>query len=151
MSVNKEYVITIVSQGTIGEKLFVFAKKLANTLKRYTIYYKLHPGEFIYWKNKIKDIEIPFNLKIVFDEENILSLFSKSVYVVGVYSTSVYEALYFECRILILNLPGYKYLEYLIKNNYANLIENVEQAQKIIEEDKGEIKKQQNDTIFGGV
>ncbi|QUI25004.1 hypothetical protein HZI73_23110 [Vallitalea pronyensis] len=125
-SIQKENAITIVSQGTVGENLFSFATDLACKLENHTIYYKLHPGEFLTWKSKVNEIELPQNIKLIFDEETILSLFSKSNYIVGVYSTAVYEALFFECNIIVLKLPGYEYMNYLLENKYAKLVETVE-------------------------
>lgn len=151
MSIEKENTITIISQGTIFRELFEFSITLAKLMENYKIYYKLHPGEIVIWNNHKSKYELPKNLVVVSTDFTIYELFSISKYVIGVYSTAVYEALYFECKILILNLSGYKYLEDLLKNGYANLIESADQAEKIIREDITAIKKVHYDTIFGGL
>ncbi|MBF8983796.1 hypothetical protein IZY60_09625 [Lutibacter sp. B2] len=148
--VDKANVITIVSQGTISKELFEFAIALAKRMGNFIINYKLHPGEFLTWKEKKSVRDSPSNLKVVFDEVSIHDLFAESTHVIGVYSTAVFEALYFECEIGILKIPGYEYMDYLYSNGYARLIANIEEAKDFLDNKNLSYESVDHNIIFGG-
>jgi hypothetical protein len=52
----------------------------------------------------------------------IYTLFSESTYVVGVFSTAVFEAVFFGCKIILLNVPGVEMAENLIQKDKAIIV-----------------------------
>lgn len=118
--------ILFISQPTIGDRLSKVALKFMNTNSdEIMVYYKLHPSEFVNWKEKHKELVLCENLgnfKVITDDISIDELFNISNYTIGVNSTAIYESLLRDCKTFILNIEGYQYMEYLIKNNYVKLI-----------------------------
>jgi len=49
--------------------------------------------------------------------------------VVGVYSTAVYDALSFNCKVILADLPGVEFLEDLAKLNYIKKVFNTNDLQ----------------------
>ena len=43
-------------------------------------------------------------------------------YVVGVYSTAIYESLVYGCKTFLINIEGFQYMDYLIQNGYVKLL-----------------------------
>jgi UDP-N-acetylglucosamine:LPS N-acetylglucosamine transferase len=152
--------ILFLSQGTIGKKLFDVAIEFAKGLKDYKIVYKLHPGEFADWKLKYSDyseVEQLDNLEII--DTNMKELyyyFSKSNYVVGVYSTALYEGLAFGCNCILVDLPGIDYMEKLISSGEVAVVKGsndlakfiVENSQKKANDDEYLFKKVDYKKIF---
>ena len=118
--------VVILSQGTIGKKLADYALEFAKQNPELIIYYKLHPGEFGRWRNSYKNLlaaEELENFKIIEKEINLYELLAISELAIGVYSTSLYEALACNCKVIVINLPGVEYCEYLYSNNIVRLVE----------------------------
>lgn len=105
--------VVVISQGTIGKELSEVVFDLATRLPDYTFNYKLHPGEFGRWKKdypKLVELEKLPNVQVFEGEKNLYDLFASSSFVIGVYSTAIYEAIAFKARPIILKLPGYEYM-----------------------------------------
>ena len=112
--------IVVISQGTIGKDLasFIFQNQFA--LKNYQIKYKLHPGEYAVWKeysdllklNELKNVEV---IKAC----DLYALLSDSKYVIGVYSTAIYEAIELGVKPILVNLSGIEYMEDLLTSGKA--------------------------------
>jgi len=129
--------ILFISQGSIGKFLSEFAYELAKILENsenygeYKIIYKLHSGEYSNWENnykKLKRAKDLGNFTIIDNSEiSLYELLSTSEYQIGVYSTAIYEGLTFNCKTLILDLPGVEHVETLISNNYVKKIKTPEE------------------------
>ncbi len=108
--------LIVISQGTITDEI---ASKIIDNwdyFKNFNILYKLHPGEYEKWQNSKNLLKLSKygNVNILKDED-LYKLFSISKYVVGVYSTAIFEALEFNCEIILLNVSGIEYMEDFIK------------------------------------
>lgn len=121
--------IIFVSQGTIGKELSVLASGLSDLLDKdgYHIIYKLHPGEYVGWKERtpwlIKDnIEVVDSL-----EHNIYEYFAKCSFQVGVYSTAVYEGLGFGLTTYIYDIGHADTLADLCEQGYASYVRSAEE------------------------
>jgi len=106
--------ILIVSQGTVTPKMVEIAKYLSQAFSRYTIFFKLHPGE-VPFTHRYEDLKKHHNIQIK-TYDNIYELIASSEIIVGYDSTTLFEALAFSGkRIFILNnnlVPdslGYKF------------------------------------------
>jgi UDP-N-acetylglucosamine transferase subunit ALG13 len=126
----KEKQILFISQGAIGKELARFAYDAAQILKDYSIVYKLHPGEYDRWEkeykelvlaNKLDNFEIVDNNKI-----ELYNYFAESEYLVGVFSTAIYEGLAFDCKTILVDLPGIEYMKYLIEKEIVVMVEGID-------------------------
>ncbi|MCL2116749.1 MAG: sialyltransferase [Methanobrevibacter sp.] len=129
----KKNQILFISQGVIGEYLSEFAYNLARKLEesdeKYEIIYKLHSGEYSTWQDNysyLKKCEKLANFHIIDNNKTSLyELFSKSEYLIGVFSTAIYEGLLFNCKTFILDLPGSEHIDGLVEENYVKKIATV--------------------------
>lgn len=120
----KEDIILFISQWAIGDKLSQYALKLSQNISN-KVYYKLHPGEYSYWKEKYPYL-VDSNIVVIAGESNLYELLLKSKVVIGVYSTALYEAIYFKCQVFILSVSGYEAMKGLIKQNIVQEISESE-------------------------
>jgi len=128
--------ILFMSQKTIGSHLMDIAIDVARKLPEYTIIYKLHPKQYIDYKKIIFTKEKPMNL-ILEDGSSfdVYDLFGQCSFLVGVFSTAVYEGLaYGGLKTIICKLPGYEYVEDLISNGDAKLASNADQIVNLIKQ-----------------
>ncbi len=142
--------ILIISQGTIGNNLSEFLWKSREFLKDYQITYKLHPGEYDRWKtdypNLVKLSELENVTIIDNNNTNLYTFLAESEFVIGVYSTAIYEALAFDCKVMCVNLPGIDYLEDLIKKDFVKLVVKPEDFSGYLK--TGEFKKFDSKLFF---
>lgn len=134
----KQKQVLFISQGTIGKKLFEIAINFAKSMPAYEVIYKLHPGEFNEWKTKYgvtKDYLDVLNLTVLdHSKKELYEYFAESCYVVGVYSTAIYEAIAFGCQCILVNLPGIEYMEKFISMGKVSVIKDAKElASEIIE------------------
>ncbi|MCS4039946.1 hypothetical protein [Salinibacter ruber] len=88
--------IVFLSQKTIGSKLSQLAVELSEKFgNRYSILYKLHPEEYTSWREDYNYLE-GTGIEIIGEsEQSLYELFSGAKAQVGVYSSAVFEGLYF--------------------------------------------------------
>lgn len=125
--VRKPSQILILSQGALGSKIADKILGQIESLDGYSIVYKLHPGEYSRWeeyKSLVKLSGYP-NVSIVKDED-IYRLFAESAFQVGVFSTALYEGLGFDCRTILLDLPGVEYMRDLIEGGVVDMLQENE-------------------------
>lgn len=129
--------VLFISQGTIGKQLSRMAVELFDTLEksRYRVIYKLHPGEFLRWKKEYpwladSGIEVIDNT-----EKSIYYYLSLAWFVVGVFSTAIFESLAFGSQIFVAKLPGHEYAEDLYGRGYARLVSSAREIAESIDED----------------
>ena len=124
--------LLIISQGTIGKKLSEIICNEENLLKDFNVIYKLHPGEYARWKSEYPCLEKLARLKNIHiidnNDINIYEYFASSPYVIGIYSTAIYEALSFNCKVVLMDLPGVEYMAELVNKNITGLAESLNEA-----------------------
>ena len=83
--------------------------------------YKLHPEENLK-DYQLSDYEISelSNFDFIINEIPIYKLLSESKFVIGVFSSALFEAKYFGCKIILLDIPGVEFAELLV--NQKNVI-----------------------------
>jgi len=139
--------IIFISQGTIGKQLSSFAVKLKKIPDfSWDIVYKLHPGEYVRWRR-----EYPWLIDsgiTVMDDNSIplYKLLAQSTFLVGVYSTVVYEGIGLGLQAILLDLPGIEYMDELIKSKLATKVSTVEELISQIEQLK--CRPANSDDIF---
>ncbi|MCB9772156.1 MAG: hypothetical protein H6754_06360 [Candidatus Omnitrophica bacterium] len=119
--------IVVISQGAIGYKLAEAVLANMDRLTRYKVKYKLHPGEYGSWEHNphlVKLKQLP-NVEILADNKiPLYQLLAESKYLVGVFSTAVFEGLDFGCELILMDLPGIEYMKNLIDQGKAKLIKD---------------------------
>lgn len=127
-SKRKKRQIIFISQGITGKKLSVFASDFAKNNGESQIYYKLHPGEVLRWKKDYTELVEANNKGLLTVVEgqtpSLYELFSDSMVQIGVNSTALFEGIKFGCKTYLVNLPGVEYMDGIIKEGIATLIDN---------------------------
>lgn len=119
--------IVFISQWTIGVSLSKFAVQTAKRLHgKINIVYKLHPWEEI---NECLIQASGDNLLQVVSGQtpSLYDLLSTSKWLVGVYSTAIYEGIALGCIPFIVNLPGVDNMELLFQKGFAKLVNDPEE------------------------
>lgn len=116
--------ILIVSQPYNSKEILNYIMNSIEDMKEWTFIYKIHPVENI--DSFTDSSEYKFskyeNLNFVAEGKSIYQLFSESEYVIGIFSTALFEASYFGCKIILLDLPGVEMATSLVTNGKAILL-----------------------------
>ncbi|WP_458453582.1 sialyltransferase [Methanobrevibacter sp.] len=122
--------VLFISQGVIGKYLSSIASEFAKFQNDFKIIYKLHPGEYMTWRENYPDLVEASkrdNFEVIDNSEiPLYELMSQSNIQVGAFSTAIYEGLMFNCKTFIVDVPGIEYLDDLIEKGYVFKIEDVE-------------------------
>jgi hypothetical protein len=121
------------SQGAIGQELCRQAIEAARKLPKHEVIFRLHPNEsldeYIALAQSISQAEgrnLPSNFMFSHKEPIFLDLLASSEYVIGAFSTTLFEALALGCKVLCLPLPGFENLQPAIDAKDITLISNLE-------------------------
>lgn len=98
------FAILVASQPFFSEKIRDFILRSAVEMPDYIFYYKLHPMEFAsFGTTEVgKKLSNLANVKIISNEESIYKLMKYCHFIVGIYSTSLFEADIFGCKPVVL-------------------------------------------------
>lgn len=132
---HKKRNILFISQGQA--EIAQTARKLADCidLDKYSIIYKLHPKEYGDWQRELGQYLMHRGITVVGDyNHTVYEYLAAADWVVGSYSTVLYEATAFDIRIAILKTSLYSSVEKLYKNSHAVLVEGVRELKEVIEE-----------------
>ena len=138
-----------ISQGTVATQMSKIALELATENSHIDVYYKLHPGEFNRWKAEymyLQKAAMLENLHVIEKEIPLYELMATSEFLVGVYSTAIFEGLTLHCKTILLDLPGVEFLEYLIREDIAKVARNKDDVLKLMKNDN--FKKIDRDYFF---
>jgi len=133
VSVNKETILFI-SQGTIGLELSQKAVELSEMINpaNQRIVYKLHPGEYSGWEKRYSSLASSAVEVVSAAGPGLYDLFRDADYIVGVYSTAILEGIVLCPRVFIFKLFGHEYLHQLYENEYAKLVDSVDEIVEVI-------------------
>lgn len=121
--IKKEEICLFISQGSVGKKIADRARALREAVPGLDICYRLHPSEFDGWRKNYSDLPKK-NIRVLGAKDgSIYDWFKKSKYVIGGYSTALFEAVCMGCKVGVLNLPGIEYMEPLIEKKGATKID----------------------------
>ena len=97
--------ILFTSQGAIGDQLFAEACRWSELLPDAQVTFRLHPNES---PEHYEAKQRPGNLKISHKDPTFLELLAETEFLVGVFSTTLYEGLSFGAKVVVLPLSGYE-------------------------------------------
>lgn len=126
--IDKKNIFLFIS--STGKGLSKMAIKLDNLIdhKKYKIIYKLHPKEYYRWEKKYQCLRYS-NIEVIDNnDKDIYYYLSMSTFQIGVGSMAIIEGLRFNLETYIYKGSGYKYMEYLYKNNFAKLVSSAEEV-----------------------
>lgn len=118
--------VTFISQTGLGKTLSRIALETAHRMEAEEIVYKLHPSEIDTWRYQFPWlVESP--VQVVGDEASLYRLLAESKVQVGVCSTVLYEGLALGTRTLLVDLPGVKYVEDLVRWNVVQKVSTLDE------------------------
>jgi len=131
------------SQGAIGQELCRQAISAARKLPKNEVIFRLHPNEslddYIALAQLIAESEgrnLPSNFMLSHKDPIFLDLLATSEYVIGAFSTTLFEALALGCKVLCLPLPGFENLQPAIDAGDITLISNLEDITLLMRQSK---------------
>ena len=129
--------VLFTSQGAIATELFNAALATAKALPDHNIIYRLHPNE------ALEDFEVlleaarhlakqngeqlPSNFSLSHRDPIFLDLVSRSEYLVGAFSTTLFEGIALGCKVLVLPLNGYENVKPAILAGDITLITSLDE------------------------
>lgn len=132
--VAKKRQLLVIGQPQQSKNIVQFARFIAMSVKNLDVVLKPHPQE------KLDEILAtldsfgarPNNLVIESPDSETLPIIAKSEFVVGVYSTALFEAVALGCKVGVLKLDGWKHVHTLVIDGEATLIAQVSDIGKFL-------------------
>jgi hypothetical protein len=125
--------VLFTSQGAIGAELFRAAVQTARQNPQLTVIYRLHPNESLEDYRELANqleanhgLHLPTNFSLSHRDPIFLDLVSQSEYLIGAFSTTLFEGLALGCKVLVLPLSGYENVLPAIESADLTLISNLE-------------------------
>ncbi len=136
--------ILFTSQGAIATQLLTAAIATAGALPDHKIIYRLHPNESLEdYADLAKSVlsstrqdALPANFGFSHRDPIFLDLVSQSEYLVGAFSTTLYEGLALGCKVLVLPLPGFEHVKRAIALGDMTLVDNLDELPKYFDKAK---------------
>jgi len=123
----REKQVLFTSQGAIAAELFNAALKTARLLPDHNIIYRLHPNEALEdFEAKLEGQVMPANFSLSHRDPIFLDLVSQSEFLIGAFSTTIFEGLALGCKALVLPLPGFENVQPAIDAGDITLITDLE-------------------------
>lgn len=128
--------VVFLSQGGIANRLINIAYGFAQDNPDYKIIYKLHPSEYIRWREIYPQLLVAANLenfKII--DTNTISLYqvlAEAEYQVGINSTAIFEGLVMEAKTVLIDMPGIEYMDWLIEKGIVMVAKDCDSLKRCI-------------------
>lgn len=118
--------VLCISQPQIGRRLTRLARDLHERGDfEGEIVYKLHPKEYDTWQEWYPELA-ESEVSVVTEEPPLYRLLAESQYLVGLHSTALFEGQIFGGETFVLDAPGVEYMDYLIENGHAQLVQGAD-------------------------
>ena len=137
-------IILFISPGG-DESVARYAYNVAQQLnaKKYHVIFKLHPQEYFDWEVRIGRYLKHPNIEVVGNYEQTVYYFvSQADWVIGNFSTTLYEAQMFDVKVAIIKIGSYQCSRSLYESGCALLVDSPENLVKEIEENSFHPSKQ---------
>jgi|GEM_PF-1201502 len=129
--------VLFTSQGAIAVELFNAALETARKLPDHKIIYRLHPNEALEdfealleaasHLAKTRGEQMPQNFSLSHRDPIFLDLVSRSEYLIGAFSTTLFEGLALGCKVLVLPLNGFENVKPAILAGDITLITSLDE------------------------
>lgn len=121
--------ILFTSQGAVSEALSQAAIACAKAMTEYQVIYRLHPNEDL---SSYPQNNLPLNFSYSHKTPMFLELVAGSEYLVGAFSTTLYEGLALGARVLVLPLTGYENMNRAIASGDVTVIESIDAIREAV-------------------
>ena len=134
--------ILFTSQGVIGAELFKAAFETAIMLPGNNVIFRLHPNESLDDYRALsaqlaaEGGTAPANLEISHRDPIFLDLVSASEFLVGAFSTTLFEGLALGCKVIVLPLAGYENIRAAIDSGDITLVSNLKELPEALKKAK---------------
>jgi len=125
--------VLFTSQGAVSDELHEAALAVALSLPEFNVIYRLHPNEDL---ASYPRTDLPDNFSYSHETPVLLELILESTYLVGVFSTTLYEGMALGAKVLILPLAGFENMKLAIENGDATLLSDLGRVREIFREAK---------------
>jgi len=115
--------VLFTSQGAVSEELQKAAVAAAKALPDFKIIYRLHPNEDL---ESYPKTNLPKNFSYSHKSPVFLELLAESEYLVGAFSTTLYEGMALGSRVLVLPLPGFENMRRAVLSGDVTVINDIE-------------------------
>lgn len=129
-------VLLFLSQGTIADKLVKIAVGVLDSLKNkdYKIIYKLHPGEYATWREKLPELLNTEGIEVIDNNQiSLYELFAKTDIQIGFASTAIFEGLSYHLDTYIYTQNNNSCMTDLVECGYAHGFTSSEELVRLIE------------------
>jgi hypothetical protein len=121
--VRNEKQVLFTSQGAVSVELQKAAVAAALALPDFNVIYRLHPNEDL---ASYPTENLPKNFSYSHKTPVFLELLAESAYLVGAFSTTLYEGVALGAKVLVLPLPGFENMNRAMANGDVTVITDVE-------------------------
>ncbi len=115
----KQEQVLFTSQGAVGKKLFALAESVAMSDKNLKVIYRLHPNE-----DPVNYLSHVPNLEISHKTPSFLDLVGSCEYLVGGFSTTLFEGAALGCKVIVADVPGIENIKRAIESGEFVLLED---------------------------
>jgi hypothetical protein len=128
----KKQQLLVIGQPQVSQSLIEFARFVAAKYSKLPVVLKPHPQEDLQQIERAIDAlgARPANLTVTAVDANTIELIEESEYVIGVYSTAMFEAVALGCKVGVLKLAGYNHIAPLIHAGAIQEINRVNDLEK---------------------
>jgi hypothetical protein len=128
----KKQQLLVIGQPQVSQSLIEFARFIAAKYAKLPVVLKPHPQEDLQQIEAAIDAlgARPTNLIVTTVDANTIELIEESEYVIGVYSTAMFEAVALGCKVGVLKLAGYNHIAPLIHSGAIQEINRVNDVEK---------------------
>jgi len=139
--------VFVASQAHATKKITKFLLTAANAHPTFIFTLKQHPQEApvdfeavarnAFRKGKLSSPKVPSNLILADPTDNTLELMARSEFVLGVYTTALFEAFALGCKVGVLAFSGWQHIRALVERGDAGLIHDQAELDKFLKAHSG--------------
>lgn len=108
--------VIVLSQGVLGDLLAKAVLENMDFFAGKSLHYKLHPGEYDRWQDYPHLVKLAQHHDVaILTDCDLYYEFAMAEYAAGVFSTAIYEAVDFDCKPVLFDLPGIEYMTSFIR------------------------------------
>ena len=121
--------ILFTSQGAVSEALSQAAIACAKAMPEYRVIYRLHPNEDL---DSYPQENLPTNFSYSHKTPMFLELVAASEYLIGAFSTTLYEGLALGAKVLVLPLTGFENMNRAIAAGDVTVIKSIDAIREAV-------------------
>ena len=139
--------VLVASQAHVTKKITRFLLAAAQAHPTFVFTLKQHPQEApvdfeavarnAYRKGKLSTPRVPSNLILANPADSTLEMMARSEFVLGVYTTALFEAFALGCKVGVLDFSGWHHIRRLVERGDADLIDGQADLEKFLKKHSG--------------